>query len=102
MKTLNLAADTFDQANTFQVNTGRRIVKASLCRDYQLPGDGRYWALNTGSCLKDKYSDADRAETARLEAEGPLQNGQTVLIDGEQYKVRVLGAFSDCALFDKL
>lgn len=101
MRVLKLAADNFDQVNTFKVATGRRVPSvATLRRDYNRRGDGVYWALSSGSILKDVYTNADRAEGARLAVEGPLVNGEIVEIDGKQFKTRVLGAFSDCAIFD--
>lgn len=102
MKTLNLSTGSFDQVNTFNVNTGRRVVTASLQRDYEKKGDGIYWAMNAGSCMKSAYTEADRAERDRLAKSEPLTHGDTVLIDGEHYTVRVLGAYSDCAIFDKV
>jgi hypothetical protein len=101
MRVLKLAADNFGNANTFEVATGRRTpAKASLRCGYRKRGDGIFWALSSGSMLKDVYTDADRAESARLAAESPVVNGEIVEIDGKQYKARVLGAYSDCAIFD--
>jgi hypothetical protein len=102
MKTLILATDSFDQVNSFNVNAGRRVMTAHLKQDYDKVGDGIYWALSTGSVLKDKYTAADVAERDRLNSETPLQHGEIVLIDGEQYKTRVLGNYSNCAIFDKI
>lgn len=102
MRTLTLSTDTFDQVNTFNVDVGRGIVKASLHRDYNKKGDGIYWAMNSGATLKSKYTQADRDESARLNSEHAIVNSEIVLIDGEQYRARVLGAFSDCAIFDKI
>lgn len=102
MKTLILATDTFDQVNTFVVAVGNRTKWVSLRRDYDKVGDGIYWALSSGAVLKDKYTAADVAERDRLNAETPLQHGEIVLIDGEQYKTRVLGNYSNCAIFDKI
>jgi hypothetical protein len=102
MKTLNITTGNFDQLNTFQVNAGKRVMKCSLMLDYEKVGDGVLWAMSSGSTLKASYTDADRAESERLASETPLENGELVTINGEQYKVRVLGAFSDTAIFDKV
>lgn len=101
MRTLILATGTFDQVNTFNVNYGRGVKRAQLHRDYQKQGDGVYWAMSSGACIKSSYTDADRAETARLNSEPAIKNGDVVLIDGEEYTARVLGDYSDCAIFDK-
>lgn len=101
MKVLTLATGNFDQINTFNVNVGADVVKASLLRDYEKQGDGIYWALNSGSLLKSTYTPADDEEAARLARSEPLVHGDLVLIEGERYTVRVKGRFSDCAVFDK-
>lgn len=106
MKTLTLSTGSFDQENTFNiVYTGirgdRRTKKCALHRDYQKAGDGIYWAMSKGAVLKDKYSDSDRAEAARLmSCKYDIEHGEVVVIDGCLYRARVLGNFSDAAIFD--
>ena len=102
MRTLTLATDNFDQTNTFKINTGNADKWVMLMRDYQTVGDGIYWAMSSGACIKSNYTAADIAERNRLNSDTPVQHGEIVLIDGEQYKTRVLGNYSDCALFDKI
>ena len=101
MKTITLATDNFDTLNSFNINNGRSIVKAVLRRDYEKKGDGIYWALASGACLKSSYSEADIAERERLNSEDPLEHGDEVMIDGAVFIVRVKGSYSDCAIFDK-
>lgn len=104
MQALNLATDTFDQDNTFviEVQGFKRTVQvtASLYCGYQKSEDGIFWALKNSACLKDQYTAKDNEERARLNAMEPVRNGDIVLISGKQYKARVLGNFSDCAIFD--
>jgi hypothetical protein len=51
--------------------------------------------------LKAEYTDKDREESARLsEPASKVDDGEIVLVDGKQFKVRVLGSFSDCAVLD--
>lgn len=100
MRTLIRQKDSFDSANTFEVLTTKGKVKASLHQDYDKVNDGIFWAMNSGTTLKDKYSEADRAEGARLAQEEPLKHGDTVEIEGGVYRVKVLGAYSDCAIFE--
>ena len=98
---LKLSTGSFDQENTFGVFSKRGLpMTASLHQDYEKEGDGIYWAMQHGACIKSSYSDADRAETARLSREPVLLNGEIVLIEGKEYKTRILGNYSDCAIFD--
>jgi hypothetical protein len=103
MRTISFPTDNFDQVNTFTLNAGKRSTfpaRCSLHRDYEKVGDGVLWAMQHSGCIKSTYTDDDRAESARLQAETPLTNGETVLIDGSLFTVRVLGDFSDAAIFD--
>jgi hypothetical protein len=103
LRTLTLSIDSFDQINSFPVFSKRGFpMTASLHRDYEKWGDGIYWAMNTGACIKNHYTEADRAETARLSRTAPLMDGEIVLIDGKQYKTRVLGDYSNCAVFNEI
>jgi hypothetical protein len=56
--------------------------------------------LQRGSCLKAEYSDKDIAERNRLNSSTPIRHNDIVEIEGKQYRTRVLGDFSDCAIFD--
>lgn len=102
IRTLKLSTGFSDQDNSFVIVnpalTKRFIV--ALHRDYQAQGDGVYWAMQRGACIKSHYTEADHAETRRLKSENAIQNGEYVLIDGKQYKCRILGNYSDCAIFD--
>lgn len=101
MQTLTQTTGTFDQTNTFTVNAGKTFPRTcSLQRDYEKEGDGVYWAMQHSGCVKAAYTTADGQERDRLGAMVPLTQGDIVVIDGKQYKTRVLGDFSDCAIFD--
>jgi hypothetical protein len=105
MKTLTISQDSFDTAARFTINLSRKnglYSEASLHKDYNKKGDGIFWALQKSACLKSHYSAEDIAHGDRLRNMTPLAHGDLVLIEGEQYKVRVLGNFSDCAIFDKV
>lgn len=106
MQTLNLSTDTLDQDNTFvvEVQGFKRLVPATavLYCGYQKNDDGIFWALKKSACLKAEYTAKDIEERARLNAMEPVRNGDIVLINGKQYKARVLGNFSDCAIFDPI
>ena len=103
MKTIKLSEGNFDQMNTFTISNLRGRGKCSLHQDYEKDGDGIYWVMQHGACLQAHYSDADKAENARLsQPESAISDGEIVLIDGKQFKLRFLGNFSDCALFDPI
>jgi hypothetical protein len=101
IKTLNVSEGSFDQVNTFTISKFKYNSRCSLEKDYKTEGDGIYWVLKHGACLQAQYSDADLAEKARLQSpEAILEDGEIVLIDGNQYKLRWIGDYSDCAIFD--
>ena len=106
MQTLNLSTGSFDQDNTFVIevkglrNMTRRTV--SLHQDYETAGDGIFWALMGAVCLQAEYSEKDREETKRLNEMASIKHNDIVTINNELYKVKVLGEFSDCAIFEKI
>ena len=105
MQTINEAQHTMDRDNVFTINLPRTrgiYSEASLYKGYKTFEDGIYWALQHSACLQGHYSEADIAHRDRLNSMKPLENGDIVLINGEQYKTRILGNFSDCAIFDKV
>lgn len=100
MKTLTVSTGSFDQVNTFSI-AQVPYSTCSLHRDYQVAGDGILWVMQHAGCLKAVYSDADKAESARLQTPaGIVNDGEIVKVEGKKYKVRVLGKFSNCALLD--
>jgi hypothetical protein len=106
MTTLNLSTGSFDQDNTFPilVKTTRntRTITASLQQGYQKLDDGIYWALQSAVCIKKEYTDKDRAETVRLLKMPIIKHNDIVTINKTDYRVKVLGDSSDCAIFEKL
>ena len=105
MQTLTQSRHTGDRDNMFTINLPRMrgmYSDASLYQGYKTRDDGVYWALQHSACLQGHYSEADIAHRDRLHNMKPLENGDIVLINGEQYKTRILGNFSDCAIFDKI
>ena len=119
MKTLIKHTGYGDQVNTFGVRVkptkdirtgingdGERIpfdlnVKTvCLMQDYEKVGDGIYWGMADTIMLKDSYTQADRDEKKRIRDNEPVVDGEIVMIDGDKYKARVLGDFSNCVVFD--
>jgi len=95
MTNLNFPADSFDQNNTFSFayqgfRGQERTATGYLFRD----GD-QIFVMKQSDCLKGAYTDADRAERARLSAMRPLRTGDTVQVEGKAYTVKILGDYSD-------
>lgn len=102
MLTLNFPRDNFDQDNTFVfAYPGVRGVERTAT-GYLFNSDGAIYVMKQSACLKDSYTDADRAERARLDAQAPLRTGDVVTVDGKQYRVRILGNYSDAGRLDPL
>lgn len=61
-------------------------------------GYGEYAFINQCSAtIKDTYTEADHAHTARLATEEPVRHGDLVELAGKTYRVHVNGDFSDAA-----
>ena len=107
MKTLVQRTDSFDKEHTFGIEyknwRGDLDVKGVyLMQGYEKDDDGIYWAMSKTVCVSSHYSEAERAEIDRIYNNEPVRDGEIVLINGEQYKTRVLGDYSNTAIFDKL
>ena len=107
MKTLVQRTDSFDKEHTFGIEyknwRGDLDVKGVyLMQGYEKDDDGIFWAMSKTVCVSSHYSEAERAEIDRIYNNEPVRDGEIVLINGEQYKTRVLGDYSNTAIFDKL
>ena len=104
-KTLTLATGNLDRINTFNVVVRGRLdtntMKCQLRHNYQKSDDGIYWALSVGGVLQGIYDNGDIEERARLLQEEPVKNGDLVLINGKEYRAKVLGAYSDACIFEE-
>lgn len=100
MRTLTISTDSFDQVNTFnvQINSRKGLQNITGYVGYYKHEDGKeeFFINQASVCLKAVYTDADRAENARLRTEKPVVDGETVLINGRTFKVKVNGNYSDC------
>ena len=56
-----------------------------------------YFISNPGTMLKDSYTDADRAESARLAASAVICDGDIIEVNGERFVVKAKGVYSDPA-----
>lgn len=102
MKVLTISKGTFDYINNFRIKDVR-YSRCSLHRDYNKVGDGILWAMLHAGVIASSYSKEEIEETERLK--NPLfqiSNGEVVLIENKEYRVRVLGNYSTCAMFDPI
>ena len=104
MRIMQLLTNSFDRLNTFNVmipgfsrSTPRRC---SLPRDYKEIGDGVLWIMQHAGVIASSYSPYEIAERDRLNSEPPVVDGEVVEFEGKEYRVRVVGDYSDCAFLD--
>lgn len=100
MRTLQVQGETTKNELKFKLQGIRGEV--SVFKDYQKAGDGILWGMQHGTMIKGQYSEADLKHSERMRNEISIKNGEVVLIAGKQYKVRILGNYSDCAIFDPM
>ena len=100
MKNLTHHANNFDQNSLFNVEvTDRRGTRNLICyaHDGTGYGDCEPFINKTAAMIKDSYTDADRAASARLAIEEPVRHGDIVTLSGKTYRVHVNGDYSDAA-----
>jgi hypothetical protein len=103
MITLTPTTDSFDQDNTFVFSYTNRIGCTSRAKGYLADfGDEGIYIMKTSLCLKDSYTEKDMEEAARLHAMKPVRNGDVVLYNGQEYKVSILGNYSDAGRLTKI
>ena len=94
MQTLNFPTELCDQENTFTfAYPGGRRERVST--GYLFSCKEGLYILQTGTMLKDCYTERDVAERTRLNAMTPVRTGDIVLVEGKQYQVKILGDYSD-------
>ena len=118
MKTLIKHTGYGDQVNTFGVRVKPKDIRSGMSGDgemitfdlsvktvclmqgYEKEDDGIYWGMADSIMIKSVYTQADRDEKKRIRENEPVVDGEIVMIDGDKYKARVLGDFSNCVVFD--
>jgi len=93
---------TTEQYPQYRVETKRRNIDVYLRQDYHKQGDGIYWLMNPGTMLLSHYPQELKDNQKRLNSEKPLQDGEIVLIEGKQYRLKVLGDYSDAGIFEEI
>lgn len=104
MTTLNFTRDNFDQDNTFTfayqgVRGQERTATGYL---FDSKDEGVIYIMKQSACLKGEYTAKDNEERARLNAMTPVRDGDVVEVEGQQYKVRILGNYSDAGRLIKI
>lgn len=104
MQVLNFPRDNFDKDNTFTF--AYKGFRGNECTAtgylFNSVDESVVYLMKQSACLKDVYSDADRAESARLREMTPVRTGDMVTVDGKQYRVRILGNYSDAGRLDPI
>lgn len=101
---LNFTRDNFDQDNTFTfayqgIRGQERTATGYL---FNSKDEGTIYIMKQSACLKDSYTAKDMEESARLNAMTPVRDGDLVLVEGQQYKVKILGNYSDAGRLVKI
>lgn len=102
-RTLKTLVDNFDQINTFKieiVSPRRTVTRTAYLVDFE--SEGQIYIMLHAVCLKSKYTEADVAEIDRLASEEPIRNGDTVIYQGEKYRVKIIGEYSDAGRLVKI
>ena len=86
--------------NDFRVEGVRGNV--SLWKDYNKEGDGIYWGMQGAGILKKHYTEQDELYRLMMNKYVPLKKDEIVIINDEIYKIKILGNYSDCCIFEKV
>lgn len=96
MTKLNYRRDNFDQDNTFSFiysgPRGREVPATGYL--FYAEDEGQIYIMKRTTSLKSYYTEADHAEMDRLNAMTPVRDGDTVEVEGKQYRVKILGNYS--------
>ena len=95
--TLNFPRDNFDQDSTFTfayqgIRGQERTATGYLSNSED---EGVIYLMKQSVCLKSEYTAKDNEERDRLNSMTPVRNGDIVEVEGKQYKVKILGNYSD-------
>ncbi|WP_242289154.1 MULTISPECIES: hypothetical protein [unclassified Bacillus cereus group] len=99
MRTLVVSETSFiKNENKFKVECVTSDV--SLRRGYKTEDDGVLWGMQHATVMKANYSEDDKLHNKRMREYNPIKNGETVVIEGNEYVARILGNYSSCVIFD--
>ena len=97
MMKLNFPRDNFDQDSTFSFAFKNHRDQECVTTGYLFYSkqNNTTYIMQTSACLKAHYTDKDREESARLQAQVPVRTGGIVEVEGKQYQVHISGNYSD-------
>ena len=81
---------------------GLTNIEVYLYQDYEKEGDGIYWLMQAGVAILANYPKSMIDNQERLKKEESLIDGEIVLINGKQYKLKMLGDYSDAGIFEEI
>ena len=93
--TLNFPIDNFDQDNTFTFEYAGIRGTARTATGYLFQDGEQIFLMKQSACIKAEYTAKDREESDRLRAMTPVRTGDIVEVRGQQYRVKILGNYSD-------
>lgn len=93
--TLSIAQDSFDTDANFTFEYKGYAGRICTADGYLFQDGDHIYLMKHSAVLKSHYSDKDIAERNRLNSMTPVRDGDKVEVDGKQYKVKILGNFSD-------
>jgi hypothetical protein len=108
MQTLTIAKKTNDNVNhnghtfVFTYKSHKGVLIRAVGYLYFSENEDQIYILKQNSCIKSNYSDSDRQESVRLLQINPINSGDVVEVNGEKYKVEILGNYSDAGRLHKL
>lgn len=96
MNKLNFCTGAFDTVNTFAFEyEGRRGACRATGYLFKDKQENVIYLMKKAGMICDSYSEAQIAESDRLYNMSPVRHGDVVEVEGQRYKVRILGNFSD-------
>lgn len=103
MTTLNFKNDAFHHGVSFRVAIqGRKGERTITCYLFNSEDEDKIYVMQEAACIKSHYSAEDRAERDRLATMTPVRDGDIVEVEGQQYKVKILGNYSDAGYLIKI
>jgi hypothetical protein len=98
MITLNIPTDNFDRAAGFAfeyMDYKKQPQRAEGYLFYSAQEDTMY-LMKRAVSIQSSYTDAERAHTHRIYCgDAVVRNGDSVMVDGKAYTVKILGNYSD-------
>lgn len=94
----------------------RRMIEGRLKIDRDEVGDGKFWMMQRGLCIKSHYTAQDELERMQYSEARVLEDGEVVsitrilnkgdkgmeLVSKKQYRFKAMGDYSDCGKFEEI